>query len=202
MNTLNLSPISLRNFNMPQFRLFDIFASLAILSFCGLGSSQPLSIPSGSPDYSNDTFPPYPPLTDPTVQNFRGTRLFGWNGCGASEVSIITEAYNDMYKISNLPSNYQNIDWQSSAAKEFFGPRSGQYKLTDDVKTQITSKRYLICHSFQVVELTSAGEDIMVQVQQMYYTWLTPRGYGALWIRVSAPKAANSLWFHRQFTGF
>ena len=147
-NTLNLSRISLRNLNMPQFRLFDIFASLAILSFCGLGSSQPLSIPSGSPDYSNDTFPPYPSLTDPTVQNFRGTRLFGWNGCLSPEVSIITEAYNDMYKISNLPSNYQNIDWMSPAAKEFFGPRSGQYKLTDDVKTQITSKRYLICHSF------------------------------------------------------
>jgi hypothetical protein len=45
------------------------------------------------------------------------------------------------------------------------------------------------------------GKDIMVQVQQMYYTWLTPKGYGALWIRVSAPEAANSLWFQQHFAG-
>ncbi|RFU29502.1 hypothetical protein B7463_g6841, partial [Scytalidium lignicola] len=140
-------------------------------------------IPAGSPDYANDSFPPYPSLTDPTVLNWRGTRLFGWNGCQLSEVQAITEAYNDMYKISNLANNYQNIDWTSDAAKEFFGPQSGKYQLTDDVKTQITSEKYYRATRIMFQTDLCGVEDILVQVQQMYYTWLTPKGAGALWIR-------------------
>jgi hypothetical protein len=137
------SPFPLINLTMPPSRLSDIFVALAILAFCRIGISQ-LVIPPGSPNYTNDPFPPYPSLTDPTVLNFRGTRLFGWNGCLGPEVADITEAYNDMYKISNLAANYQNIDWSSVAAKEFFGPQSGKYQLTDDVKTQITSEKCLL----------------------------------------------------------
>jgi hypothetical protein len=45
-------------------------------------------------DYTNDSFPPYPPLTNPdgsdiNVVNLRGTRLYGWKGCDVSEDKAI-----------------------------------------------------------------------------------------------------------------
>jgi hypothetical protein len=105
-----------------------------------------------------------------------------------------------MYKISNLAANYQNIYWTSVATKEFFGPQSGKYQLTDDVNTQITSE---ICSScYEEGYRLIFGEDILVQVQQMYYTWLTPKGSGALWTRVSAPNTAKILWLEQKLPRF
>ena len=88
-------------------------------------SSDPiLSPPDLTPDFSNDPFPPYPPLPadgNVTDQSWRYTRLFGWKGCGTNEKNIIKQAYNDFYKLAQQKSLYSNIDWNSQPAREFWG---------------------------------------------------------------------------------
>src|SRR5215472_14675882 len=66
-----------------------------------------------APDYSQDPFPPYPPLQNPdgsniTIENLRGTRLYGWTDCGVNERNDITEAWNDFHTLASQPAVCQN----------------------------------------------------------------------------------------------
>jgi hypothetical protein len=75
------------------------------------------------PDWSNDPFPPYPPLTDDKgnlidAQNLRGTRLFGFNGCDSKAQTIIHSTYDDFYKLSHQNGLSANIAWKEEAAKD------------------------------------------------------------------------------------
>ncbi|RYP00514.1 hypothetical protein DL764_006483 [Monosporascus ibericus] len=81
-----------------------------------------------APDFSNDKFPPYPDLKDEsgnniTVENIRGTHLFGWKGCGNEEVNKITRAYKDFHTLTSQDGVYKNIDWAHAAAVDFWGPK-------------------------------------------------------------------------------
>lgn len=102
-----------------------------------------------APDFSQDQFPPYPPLPDSsniTTENWRGTRLFGWKGCGVNEVNSITEAWNDFYTLAQQKSLYQNIDWSGRPAQEIWGHSTAdKYKMSD--KTRIKSSRSSNKHS-------------------------------------------------------
>jgi hypothetical protein len=87
-----------------------------------------------APDFSKDPFPPYPSLQNPdgsniTLENLRGTRLFGWWGCTGERAKLIQEAYNDFYKLSNQLEVYNKIDWKGPAAQDFFA-------VDDDAKNQ------------------------------------------------------------------
>jgi len=98
-----------------------------------------------SPNYSNDTFPPYPPSTHANgtiidIQALRGTRLYGWKGCEVQEQKDITQAYNDFYKLAQQTEVYNNIVWDDQAGKDFFGPAFGVYKVTEERRKQIQRK--------------------------------------------------------------
>jgi hypothetical protein len=95
-----------------------------------------------APDTSKDPFPPYPPMQNAdgsniTVQNLRGTRLFGWKGCSSTDVKLITEAYNDFQILAKQEALWKNIDWNSQAVKDIWGHGEGRKALTDERKTQI-----------------------------------------------------------------
>ena len=95
-----------------------------------------------APDFSNDPFPPYPPVKNPdgtniSVANARGTRLFGWKGCGSPEQKMITEAYDDFHVLVNQPGVYSNIDWNSKVATDFWGPTSGKNTIQEDTRQEI-----------------------------------------------------------------
>ena len=95
-----------------------------------------------APDYSQDPFPPYPSLENPdgsniTIENLRGTRLYGWTDCGVNERNAITEAWDDFHTLVSQPGVYQNIDWADQAATDFWGPSRGGHVIPDERKTQI-----------------------------------------------------------------
>lgn len=95
-----------------------------------------------APDFSKDPFPPYPDLKNSdgssiTVQNLRGVHLYGWKGCQKKESDGIKEAYNDFYKMAQLPELYANIDWNDKAAREFWGPSTGKTKIPDGTRNEI-----------------------------------------------------------------
>ena len=75
-------------------------------------------------DYTKDPFPPYPPLTYPngsniSIVNLRGTRLYGWKGYAYSK-NDIAQAFDDFYTLSQQPSVYKNIDWNTPAAQQIY----------------------------------------------------------------------------------
>ncbi|KAI9892736.1 MAG: hypothetical protein M1814_001156 [Vezdaea aestivalis] len=102
--------------------------------------------PATAPDYSKDKFPPYPGVTKdgsvtdgsfPSTLNLRPTRLFGWKGCEKDDTNAIAGAYNDFYTLSQQSELWDKIDWNSQAAKDFWGPASGRNALKDERKTEI-----------------------------------------------------------------
>ena len=130
-----------------------------------------------APDFSNDPFPPFPPVhksdgSNYTAENFRATRLFGWKGCDVYEQKIIVETWKDFHKLANQPSVYKNIDWNSQAAKEFWGHSTDpKMAISDKTKSEI--------------------KQIFQAAQQVYDPWWKPPyfgnppgGYFSLWIRV------------------
>lgn len=95
-----------------------------------------------APDYSQDPFPPYPSLQNAdgsniTIENLRGTRLYGWTDCGVTERNAITEAWNDFHTLASQPSVYQDIDWTDQAATDFWGASRGTNVIPDERRTQI-----------------------------------------------------------------
>jgi hypothetical protein len=111
------------------------------------GLSIPTSPLDFGVDYTKDPFPPYPPLTNPdgsniTVENLRGTRLYGWKGCGSPERNDITQAFDDFYTLSQQPEVYNSIGWTGLAARQFFGPEVGRNSIPDKRKKEI-QRRFL-----------------------------------------------------------
>ncbi|KAL2813095.1 hypothetical protein BJX63DRAFT_231074 [Aspergillus granulosus] len=77
-----------------------------------------------APDYSNDPFPPYPPVTNEdssriNASNLRGTRLFGWKGCSLAEKDIIIDTWKDFYKLAQQDVLHTNFDWKHQAMADF-----------------------------------------------------------------------------------
>jgi hypothetical protein len=97
-----------------------------------------------SPDYSKDPFPPYPPLAGPDgridIENLRGTRLYGWRGCGVQEVNAITQAWKDFHTIADQLDVYNNIAFDQRPAKEFWGASAGRDMLKPETRKQILRK--------------------------------------------------------------
>lgn len=117
------------------------------------------------PNWSKDKFPPYPSMTNVdgsniTVENLRGTRLYGWKGCEVDDMKDIAAAFDDFYKLAS-PLAY-NIDWASEVAEDFWGNN----KVPDYRRTQI--------------------QQIFRAQQQMYAIgWhLPPPYWTSLWIEV------------------
>jgi len=94
------------------------------------------------PDWEKDEFPPYPPLTDDQgkridANNLRGTRLFGYTGCGFNEKKAINEAYDDFYYLAQQEELFKNIAWNDQPAKEFWGAAAGRTPIPDKTKEEI-----------------------------------------------------------------
>lgn len=139
--------------------LLGLFAALTV-------AIDPLS---NTPDYSKNLYPPYPPMTNldgsnVTIDNLRGTRLFGWDGCHPTEQKQIVEAFNDFYKLADPLSG--QIDWAGEVAQDFWGANDGKNRVPDDRRTQI--------------------QQIFKAQQQMYaVVWhLLPPWWLSLWIEV------------------
>ncbi|KAL9106050.1 MAG: hypothetical protein Q9227_008893 [Pyrenula ochraceoflavens] len=99
-----------------------------------------------APDFSKDPFPPFPDVhnsdgSNITIDNWRGTYLFGWKGCDKNAKNIIIETYNDFQTLAGEDSVYKNLDWNSPAARDIWGHSSDPSKaLSDDTKKQIKRK--------------------------------------------------------------
>lgn len=92
------------------------------------------------PDWTKVTH--FPPLTDDQgkpidANNVRGTRLFGYEGCGKREENIINEAYKDFYTLTDQLVLWNNIGWKTQGAKEFWGATAGRAPIRDEQKVQI-----------------------------------------------------------------
>ncbi|KAL6415970.1 hypothetical protein AUP68_00177 [Ilyonectria robusta] len=79
-----------------------------------------------APSFSDDPFPPYPPLTNPdgtniSVTNLRGTHLFKFKGCTADKIRAIQEAYADFHTLASQAGVSSNIDWTATPALDFWG---------------------------------------------------------------------------------
>jgi hypothetical protein len=124
------------------------------------------------PDFSKDKFPPYPAMTNAdgssiSIENLRGTRLYGWKGCEPDESKAIAAAFDDFYKLANPLSS--KIDWASEVAQDFWGKNDGPNRVPDDRRKQI--------------------QQIFQAQQQMYAIgWhVLPPYWTSLWIEVCSP---------------
>lgn len=109
-----------------------------------LGFAQAITVSNDpwdhAPDFSKDPFPPYPPLKNPdgsniTIENLRGTRLFGWKGCSSSDSKAIAEAFDDFHKLADPLAS--NLDWSAEPAADFWGRNNGPNRVPDERRTQI-----------------------------------------------------------------
>ncbi|KAL9622665.1 MAG: hypothetical protein Q9160_002975 [Pyrenula sp. 1 TL-2023] len=104
-----------------------------------------------APDFSKDPFPPFPDIHNPdgsniSTQNWRGTKLFGWKGCGKNERDIIVQAFQDFHMLANQKELYDNIDFEAPAAKDIWGHGTGANAVRDDIKEQIKRESDNIVH--------------------------------------------------------
>ena len=100
----------------------------------------------GAPDFSHDSSPPYPPLSEDGDVNGTGllyTRLFGWKGCSTNEKNIIKQTYNDFCRLAQQKSLWQNIDWNSQPAQEFWGHATQPNKQISDTTKREIKRRCL-----------------------------------------------------------
>jgi hypothetical protein len=76
------------------------------------------------PDFAKEGNGPEPPLPgdDVALENVRGTRIFGGAGCDGGDWSMIKESWHDFNTIVATNGVKSDIDWNSQAAKEFWGP--------------------------------------------------------------------------------
>lgn len=122
------------------------------------------------PDYSKDKFPPYPSMknadgTDLTIENLRGTRLYGWTGCEVDETKAIAAAFDDFHKLADPLA--ASIDWSDEVAQDFWGKHVGKDRVSDDRRKQI--------------------QQIYQAQQQMYahgWAFYPPNYWQSLWIEV------------------
>lgn len=98
-----------------------------------------------APDFSKDPFPPWPSVynddgSNITTENWRGTKLFGWKGCGPDAQKVIVKTMEEFYKLAQQEALWKEIDWNSQAAKEIWGHGTGEAEILDNVKLQIKRK--------------------------------------------------------------
>lgn len=99
-----------------------------------------------APEFSQDPYPPWPNVTNPdgsniTVENWRGTRLFGWKGCDSGAKDIIVETMQHFHTLADQDALWKDIDWDSPAAKEIWGhATNGKKVILDNIKQQIKRK--------------------------------------------------------------
>lgn len=133
-----------------------------------------------APDFSKDPYPPYPPVknddgSEISIENWRGTKLFGWKGCEPEEQKIIVETFQHFHKLADNKALYDSIDWVSQAAKEIWGHSTDDRKaVQDDRKKQI--------------------KQIFEAAQQVYGKnwWVPPYIYDPPWV------AWRNLWIRVQ----
>ena len=94
-----------------------------------------------APDFSADPFPPWPNVynadgSNISTQNWRGTKLFGWNGCDIGDKNLITSTMKDFYTLAQQDA-VNNIDWSAQAVAEIWGHGQGNKVLLDNIKPQI-----------------------------------------------------------------
>jgi hypothetical protein len=129
-----------------------------------------------APVYFQDEIPPYPPLknddgSDIDIKNLRGTRLFGYDGCGSifsTERSKINKGWDDFNALSNLDRLKSNIDWNSRAVNEFFGSGEGR-SISDEQKALIQKKFYYASEMW-----AHWWDDLRPPVPQ-WYNWIRVR---------------------------
>jgi hypothetical protein len=121
------------------------------------------------PDYSRDAIPLYPSMreadgSDISVDNLRGTRLYGWKGCTSSDADAIAGAFDDFSKLAKPLG--ASIDWAGEIAEDFWGKNEGKYRVPDERRKQI--------------------QQIFQAQQQMYAIgWhISPPYWTSLWIEV------------------
>jgi hypothetical protein len=131
------------------------------------------------PDWTKVTH--FPPLTDDQgkpidANNVRGTRLFGYEGCGKREENIINEAYKDFHTLTDQLVLWNNIGWKIQGAKEFWGATAGRAPIRDEQKVQIRREfsniGYILRPKFLVTEISYAANQI----------YSTPRSWEPPWI--------------------
>lgn len=108
---------------MPVF-LMKLLFTTCLLHSAILGQCQ--SVWDYAPDFGNDPFPPYPPLTDDdgsniSIDNLRGTHIYGFKGCTEERRRLIQEAYSDFHTLADQLDVYNNIVWTDRAVQDFFG---------------------------------------------------------------------------------
>ncbi|KAM5490264.1 hypothetical protein McaMca56_008072 [Microsporum canis] len=90
-----------------------------VLALSGLIVCQTLPKDPSGPD-DPPAFPGHGELG--TEGNWLGIRLFKYSGCDSGQQKKINDAYWDMYKILDTPGVGREVDFNSAAALEFFGP--------------------------------------------------------------------------------
>jgi hypothetical protein len=98
-----------------------------------------------APDFSKDPIQPYPDLKKPdgtniSVENIRGTHLFGFRGCAKGDADNIKQAYKDFHTLADQLDVYNNIDWTSDAANDFWGPTTGDNVVPENTRKEIQRK--------------------------------------------------------------
>ena len=117
-------------------------SGLLLISSISLAVADPDPVWDYAPNFASDPIPPYPDLKNPdgtniSVDSLRGVHLFGWKGCTNEEANEIATAYNDFYTLAQQPAVYNNIDWTSPAATDFWGPASGPNAVPADTRKEI-----------------------------------------------------------------
>lgn len=92
-----------------------------IFSFSTIANAGNATVWDYAPNFTEDLIQPYPSLKNPngsslTVDSIRGVHLFGWKGCSNAEGNMISEAYNDFYKLANQLEIYKKIDWNDQVS--------------------------------------------------------------------------------------
>ena len=90
-----------------------------------------------APDFYQDPFPPWPSVTNAdgfnkTVQNWLGTKLFGWKGCDKGAQDIIVETMQSFYFLAQQEASWKNVDCDSTAAKEICGHATANKRMISD----------------------------------------------------------------------
>ncbi|KIN09024.1 hypothetical protein OIDMADRAFT_23751 [Oidiodendron maius Zn] len=126
-----------------------------------------------APNFANDPIQPYPSLKNPdgtniSIENLKGTRLYGWKGCSPNEVEDIKDAWDDFYKLAQQKDLYKKIDWASQAATDFWGPASGDRVIPKDTRKEIQ-------------QVFKAAQQMYSSLWHSYPPWMW---YMYLWIEV------------------
>ncbi|KAF2677923.1 hypothetical protein K458DRAFT_491629 [Lentithecium fluviatile CBS 122367] len=158
-------------------RYFTSLFALSLLKAVAVAESYNVTGFDVGPDWQKVEH--FPPLTDNDgnpidASNIRGTRLYGYEGCGEREKSIINEAYKDFHTLVDQAVLWAFIEWDTQGAKEFWGATAGRAPIKDEQKKQIQ-------------QIYNAAKEI----------YSTPWSWEPPWI----PYLGRVLWIHVRCSG-